>query len=262
MIEGLSRERAEGVSRVVLFDKPEGWTSFDVVRRSKRCYRGKIGHAGTLDPFATGLLIGLFGQATRLSSLFMDLPKEYRVSVQFGAVSTTADRDGEITPSGGATEVVETPRRTVMVYDLTVLGFDGETQVLDLLAQVGRGTYIRTLAEDLGRAVGAGAFAASLRRLRVGRFDALDAMRPEELEPEALLRPDGRTVLSLSAALAHLPEYQATPEEAYRVSNGNDLMGGPAGLFRVCSSAGLLALYEGRREGPARPHVVFPAPED
>ena len=90
-----------GVSCVVLVDKPVGPTSFDIVRMARRGLRDKVGHAGTLDPFASGLLLVLVGQATRTSNLLMALPKEYEVVVQFGATSSTADPTGEITQTGG-----------------------------------------------------------------------------------------------------------------------------------------------------------------
>lgn len=99
-----------GLSRVLLVDKPAGPTSFDVVRRARRGFGGRVGHAGTLDPFATGLLVVLLGQATRLSQLFLGLPKEYELTVQFGAESSTGDPMGEISGAGGRTsrdQVVE-----------------------------------------------------------------------------------------------------------------------------------------------------------
>jgi tRNA pseudouridine55 synthase len=87
-------------ARLVLLDKPAGPTSFDMVRAARRGTRGRVGHAGTLDPFATGLLLIMTGAATRISSLLMGLPKEYDLLVQFGAVSSTGDATGEIRPCG------------------------------------------------------------------------------------------------------------------------------------------------------------------
>lgn len=296
-----SRARAEGVSRVVLVDKPVGWTSYDVVRRAKGSFKGKIGHAGTLDPFATGLLLVLFGQATRLASVFVDLPKEYGVTVRFGVVSTTGDPTGELTSTGGRTdlpaivpaldsfrgeiqqrvpmtsavkvggerlyhkahrgEVVDTPERSVMVYDLTPLSFDEVEQDLELIALTGKGTYVRRLAEDLGSVLGVGAHAARLRRLRVGWFEAADAMAPDDLDAKRLLEPDDRGVLRLSKALSFLPAVEVGEADARRVTNGNKLSGAPEGLFRVCGAEGMLALYEGSA-GCGRPKVVFPRPEE
>jgi len=299
--EDASERRASGVSRVVLVDKPEDWTSYDVVRRTKGVYKGKIGHAGTLDPFATGLLLLLLGQATRLSSFFMDLPKEYLVTVQFGVVSSTGDPTGRLEPTGRTTdaqsvlavldrfrgeivqrvpltsavkvdgerlyrkahrgEEVETPEREVMVYDLTVVGFDAERQRMELLAVTGKGTYVRRLAEDIGEAVGAGAHAANLRRKRVGGFRVAQAVEPDALTPSLVRDGSPGTVFPLSEALAYLPRLEVSPAEARRVSNGNDLAAGPDGPFTVHGEEGLLAIYETRGDR-VRPRMVFPSPEE
>jgi tRNA pseudouridine55 synthase len=286
-------------SRVVLVDKPAGWTSFDVVRRARRGVKEKVGHAGTLDPFATGLLLVLVGQATRVSSLMMELPKEYRVSVRFGATSTTGDPTGEITETRrrtGAKEVlgaldslrgrisqrvpmtsavkvggealyrkahrgeqVETPVREVDVYDLTLLEFDEQSQVADILALTGKGTYIRTLAEDLGVRVETGAYAAALRRTRVGAFTVDQAVDPDALFPE-LYQEGASAVRSLSSALDFLPSHELSPEQVPRARNGNEVYGTPGGRLRVYGPEGLLAVYEGPA-GVARPLVVFSAPQ-
>lgn len=301
--QGAPDHRASGVSRVVLVDKPAGWTSYDVVRRAKRVYKGKIGHAGTLDPFATGLLLLLFGQATRVSSLFMDLPKEYFVTVQFGVVSSTGDPTGRLEHTGGRTdaasvlavldrfrgeilqrvpltsavkvdgerlyrkahrgEEAETPERRVTVYDLTMVRFCMETQCMDLIARTGKGTYVRTLAEDIGETVGAGAHAAALRRTRIGSFSVARAVTPDQLSVPGLEDGDPEVALKLSEALEFLPSVNVSAVEARRVGNGSDLAEAPAaaGPFAVRGRDGLLAVYE-TREGRARPRVVFPAPEE
>lgn len=296
-----SEPRAAGVSRVVLVDKPADWTSYDVVRRAKRAYQGKIGHAGTLDPFATGLLLLLLGQATRLSSLLMDLPKEYLVSVRFGVTSSTGDPTGALRATGGRTDVaavvpvldgfrgeivqrvpltsavrvdgerlyrkahrgeeVETPERRVMVYDLAMTAFDEDGQTMELLALTGKGTYVRRLAEDVGEAVGTGAYAAALRRRRIGTFDVARAIPPESLTPELIAEGSPGAALRLSEALSFLPRLEVSEEEAGRVGNGAELPGGPAGRFTVHGGGGLLAVYESRGDR-ARPWVVFPRPEE
>jgi tRNA pseudouridine55 synthase len=287
-------------SRVVLVDKPAGCTSFDVVRRAKRGLSDKVGHAGTLDPFATGLLLVLVGQATRVSSLLMDLPKEYAVRVQFGATSSTGDPDGVIEETGGTVgvaevvgaldrfrgvitqrvpmtsavkvagerlykkahrgEEVETPTREVVIYDLTLVGFDVERQRADLIARVGKGTYVRRVAQDLGEALGAGAYASSLRRTRVGTLSVHDAIPPDAVEPSRLREMDP-SCLPVSAALQHLPSVTLAGAEAARAANGGEVHGGPVGRFLVCSPAGLLGVWEGST-GTARPVVVFPTPQD
>lgn len=287
-------------SRVVLVDKPAGCTSFDVVRRVKRGVSDKVGHAGTLDPFATGLLLLLVGQATRVSSLMMDLPKEYAVRVQFGAISSTGDPDGVIEKTGGIVEAaevvdaldrfrgvitqrvpmtsavkvggerlykkahrgeqVETPTREVTIYDLSLVGFDAETQYADLIARVSKGTYVRRLAEDLGEVLSVGAYASSLRRTRVGALSVHDAMVPDAVEPSRLMGVDA-SCLSLSAALQHMPSVTLAGAEAAQAANGGEVRGGPAGRFLVRSHAGLLGVWEGSVDA-ARPVVVFSAPQE
>jgi len=286
------------LARVVLVDKPVGPTSFDIVRSARRGLRAKVGHSGTLDPFASGLLLVLVGQATRLSSLMMDLPKEYLLTAQFGATSSTADPTGELRPSGVKTdaravlaaldafrgrimqrvpltsavkvdgeplyrrahrgETVETPEREVMVYELSLLTFDEESQSAEIVARTGRGTYVRTLAEGLGEVTGAGAYASTLRRTRIGAFSVEDALRLEDLSPERYQAAD-RAVLSLNDALGFLPRLDVSGRDARLAANGNGLEGGPAGRFRVYGPGGLLGVWEGPA-GLARPAVVFPAP--
>lgn len=286
------------VSRVVLVDKPAGPTSFDIVRMARRGTRARVGHAGTLDPFATGLLVILVGQATRVSSLLMELPKEYEVTVQFGAGSSTADPTGVITKTGRRVdpgrveealdqfrgrirqrvpltsavkvggeplyrrahrgESVETPEREVTVHELRLLDFDERAQTAKLVAITGSGTYVRSLAEDLGRTTGAGAYAAALRRTRSGHLRVSDALRLEELSPERYLA-GGRGVLTIAEALDFLPCHCLDERQARLAANGNPLPVGLSGRFRACGDEGLLGIYEGGEEA-ARPLVVFSSP--
>lgn len=282
-------------SCVILVDKPIGPTSFDVVRAARRGVGARVGHTGTLDPFASGLLLVMVGQATRISNLLMGLPKEYEVTVQFGAVSTTADPTGLITTTGGRTsadevvtvlerfkgriqqrvpltsavkvggeplykkahrgETAETPEREVVIHGLTMLAFEEKTQTARLLALTGSGTYVRTLAEQIGEAIGVGGYAASLRRTRIGGFSVYGALKLQELSPERYAS-GGPGVLSLDEALAFLPEHQLGATEARLAANGNQLRGGPAGRFRVYGEQGLLGVYETTGD-VARPLVVF-----
>jgi len=281
---------------VVLVDKPVGPTSFDIVRIARRGLKDRVGHAGTLDPFASGLLLVMVGGATRISNLLMGLPKEYELTVRFGAVSTTADPTGEITPTGRRVtaaqvaaaldgfrgrirqrvpltsavkvggeplykkahrgEEADTPEREVMVYDLSLLGFDDDSQTARLLVLTGSGAYMRTLAEDIGRAVGAGGYAAALRRTRVGAFAVERALAPEELSPRRY-EAGGGAVLPLDEALFFLPRRDVVGGEARLAANGNRLSGSYRGRFRVHGPEGLLGVYEGRGD-VALPLVVFP----
>jgi len=284
------------VSRVVLVDKPVGPTSFDMIRAARRGVKGRVGHAGTLDPFASGLLLVMVGQATRISKILMGLPKEYEVLVRFGAMSTTADPTGDIVPTGATTtaaevqgvlgrftgvirqrvpltsavkvdgeplyrrahrgETMDTPEREVMIHALEMREFDEERQTALLMAVTGSGTYVRTLAEDVGGAVGAGAYADALRRTRIGDFGVEDALLPEELSVERY-EAGGRGVYSLDEALWFIPRHEVDDRDAHLAANGNELKGTPVGRFRVYGPEGLLGVYEGRG-GAARPLVVFP----
>lgn len=283
---------------VVLVDKPVGPTSFDVVRAARRGVQARVGHAGTLDPFASGLLLVMIGHATRISGLLMGLPKEYEVTVQFGAVSSTADPTGVITPTGGRAtargvlaaldgfrgrvrqrvpltsavkvdgealykkahrgEHAPTPEREVTIYDLGLLGFDDDSQTARLLAFTGSGTYVRTLAEQIGDAVGAGAYASALRRTRIGGYSVDRGLQIDELDPERYSE-GGVGVLSLDQALAFVPPTRLDAAQARLAGNGNRLRGLASGRHRVYGDGELLAVYEGAGD-TAWPLVVFPRP--
>jgi len=194
-----------GTGLVVLVDKPSGPTSHDIVARVRRERDVKrVGHAGTLDPFATGLLIVLVGrEATREQARFMALRKTYRVTARFGAVSTTGDRDGEITKTGNlpSTDVelptgeirqrppvysaikvggeraykrarrgesIELPERIVTVHRFEERKRDAEGAEYEI--ECSSGTYVRSLIADLGDA-----YCEELRRTAVGPFTAKEA---------------------------------------------------------------------------------------
>ena len=208
-----------GTGLVVLTDKPSGPTSHDIVARVRRA-RGvkRVGHAGTLDPFATGLLIVLVGrEATREQARFMALRKAYRVTARFGAVSTTGDRDGEISETGRIPppdvelptgeirqrppvysavkvggerayrrarrgEEVEMPERLVTVYRFEELRREAEHGEYEI--ECSSGTYVRSLIAGLGDA-----YCEELRRTRVGPFGVEEA---DEAHPIALHDALGR----------------------------------------------------------------------
>jgi tRNA pseudouridine55 synthase len=213
---------AAATGAVVLVDKPAGLTSHDCVARLRRRHRAKAGHAGTLDPFATGLLIVLLGRtATREQARFMSLPKTYRAVARFGAVSSTGDPEGEITetgvvPSGPLTlptgelrqrppaysavkvggvrayrrarrgEEVAVPERVVTVHRFEELGRGGDRREFEI--QCSSGTYVRSLIADLGDA-----YCEELRRTAIGPF-TVDEADEERLVPlaDALARLDAR----------------------------------------------------------------------
>ncbi len=208
---------AAGAGSVLLCDKPAGKTSHDIVLAVRRERRGeKVGHAGTLDPFATGLLLVLIGRATRLQRFMVELPKTYVARARLGWRSSTGDPDGELEqtghiptaldlPSGRVRqrvpmtsavrvggerlyrkahrgEVVETPEREVEVYRAELLGSDAESASYEV--ECSAGTYIRTLVETLGDA-----YCAELRRTAIGPFKVEDAGREFTLSQVAELVP-------------------------------------------------------------------------
>jgi tRNA pseudouridine55 synthase len=221
----------EKVDKVLLIDKEPGWTSFDVVAKVRGILRSqspgvkiKVGHAGTLDPFATGLLIILVGKATRRQDEYMKQDKEYEAILKFGFKSSTGDPEGTIKeikspnfkapdeaelkkilkekftgemeqtpPMYSAIKVngqrayklaragkeVELKPRKITLYNTEVLEY--EYPVLKIKVKCSSGTYIRTLAEDIGKALGTGAYLRELRRTKIGDFSVSDALKIEEL---------------------------------------------------------------------------------
>ncbi len=206
-----------------LIDKPTGWSSFDVVKflRSRIKIR-KTGHAGTLDPLATGLLVICSGKATKVISRIQELPKRYRAEVRLGASTPSQDaatlpdafaptehirksdvenilagrftgKINQIPPMYSALqkdgrrlyklarkgEVVEREPRETEVFDIKLVSFDNDHLVLDILCS--KGTYVRTLAHDLGIALGSLASLLNLRRTSIGHYHVDEAMKVDQI---------------------------------------------------------------------------------
>jgi tRNA pseudouridine55 synthase len=288
---------------VLLVDKPRDVTSHDVVSRVRRhCGTRKVGHGGTLDPFATGLLLLLMGRATRLFDLFLPLVKEYRATVQFGYRSTTGDSEGEITEADGRIsesaltealtffrgairqkvpaysavkvdgerlyqkarrgEEIDTPERKVEIHELELLDFDDAAQKAVLRVICSKGTYIRSLCEDIAAKAGAGAYTAELRRVAVGELHVDKAVGLEQLEvmkPPALLSArENPSFFSCFSALYFLPVRKIGDNEVNAVTNGRPLAGEAVGPVRVASDEKLLAVYgPGKEKEFMYPMVVF-----
>lgn len=206
---------------LLLIDKPAGITSFDIIRTLRRSTGvRKIGHAGTLDPAATGLMLMLFGAATKQASRFSGLDKTYVAEMTLGATSTTGDREGELTkvspiqPNQAAVEAAlqhfigettQTPNQYsaikvggVRAYKLARAGKDvampprqvtiHEMKFLDYSypkvrfeAKVSSGTYIRTLAEDIGQELNTGGYVSDLRRIAIGEYKVADSHNLETI---------------------------------------------------------------------------------
>lgn len=262
---------------IILVDKPAGLTSHDVVAAVRRDLGGrkhapKVGHAGTLDPFATGLLLVLVGRATRVQRHLMALPKRYRATARFGWTSTTQDPEGELTETGRMPpEPLELPtgviRQTPPAYSAIKLGGRrayalaraGETVeipsrevTLHAFDRIGprefdircsAGTYVRTLMADLGDA-----YCDSLRRTEIGPFCVSDA---------------SDTVIGLGEALGRfLPVWELDAPRARLAGFGTaiDGTGAPEGEIVLLSDAdGPIALAEPREGGLHKPVVGFRA---
>jgi tRNA pseudouridine55 synthase len=242
---------------LLVLDKPGGMTSRDAVDRALRWFpRGtRLGHTGTLDPLATGVLVLCVGQATRLTEYVQDMAKTYHTRVLLGARSDTDDADGTITsapidrpperaevlrrleefvgeldqvpPAYSAArvtgrraydlarrgeEVTLQPRR-VRVYGIDLLGY--EYPRLELEVRCGKGTYIRSLARDLGERMGCGGLVETLRRTRVGPFEAGNAVPPEADAATARAR-----LLPVSAAVSGLPHVTVDAGAVARLRHG------------------------------------------
>jgi tRNA pseudouridine55 synthase len=281
------------LSGLVLVDKPAGPTSFGVLRSLRPVLGAKLGHAGTLDPFATGLLLVLAGGATRLATYLSGLDKRYEAVIQFGFVSTTLDPEGDVTPTGAATdaeavagaaaaltgdvlqavpaasavkiggrrsyarmragETVSAPPRRVRIDRLDVGGFDAASQRARVVVECSKGTYVRQIAADLGEATGAGGYCLELRRTGIGAFDVSAAGSPAAV----LADPHGPWFLAPSDALPHLPARDLTSPEAEAARHGRGLEPhGETGPVRLVSERELLAIGE-PRDGQLRPVVVL-----
>ncbi len=223
------------MKEILLVDKPAGWTSFDVVAKIRGMLRAKytseghtptkkqlkVGHAGTLDPFATGLLIVLLGDATKRSDEFLKLDKVYEATMTLGSVSSTGDPEGEIVPisdhkpSRQSVEValaqfigeieqrppmhsaikidgqrayklarkgqeVEMPLRKVTIHSIELLQYDYPE--VKIRTNVSSGTYIRSLARDIGDYLDIGAYCSDLRRISIDKWNIEDAAPIENID--------------------------------------------------------------------------------
>lgn len=264
------RRKGRAVDGILLLDKPQGDSSNGVLQRAKRIYFAqKAGHTGALDPLATGLLPVCFGEGTKFSQFLLDTDKTYLVRAKLGERTTTSDADGEVVQTRAiditqdvllaemakltgdieqvpsmysalkyqgqplykyAREGIEVPREsrpiTIFKFELRELGDDWfEAEV-----HCSKGTYIRTLVDDLGEALGCGAHVTMLRRTQVGPFkleqchtlesleDLLEQAKAQEIEPKEKLDP---LLLPMNWALDGIPKVELDADSAHYAGFGN-----------------------------------------
>lgn len=281
---------------VIVIDKPEGWTSHDVVGKMRRIAQTKrIGHLGTLDPFATGVLPLVVGRATRLARFYTRSDKIYEGAIRFGWATNTYDCTGE--PLGDARDVrieaaqleplldrvrgeflqtpppvsakkiagrrayelarkdiaVELPPSSVSVYELTVLSIEGG--LVKLRVHCSGGTYMRSIAHDLGFAMGCGAHLAVLRRIASGEFEIAKARTIAQIE--ALAAGDGlsEAIVPMALMMPAFPSVFVDEIAAAQIRHGRNFNASP---FRAQPDAKFVKAVTGRGELVAVGEAVLP----
>jgi tRNA pseudouridine55 synthase len=274
------------LSGILNVDKPPGMTSHDVVDAVRRIAgQRKVGHAGTLDPMATGVLLVCLGQATRVAEYLMAGRKRYRATIVLGTATDTYDADGQVANSDGRsdfsrTEIeqalahfqgkiqqvpplysalkregqplyklarqgkeVEVEARPVEIDEIILLDWTSPHLIVEVACSPG--TYIRSLAHDLGRRLGSWAHLGALVRLSSGHFSLEGATSLERLEEAFQHGQESRYLLSMDEALLDWPALVVSPEDALRLSQGQPIRPRPpaagqdvASLWRVYSSDG------------------------
>lgn len=291
---------------VLVVDKPAGIGSTDVVRVVRRVTgQRRVGHTGTLDPEATGVLVVCIGRATRLVRFLQAGRKTYRADMVLGVTTTTQDAAGDVLEERSAGDVteaelgrvldrfrgdieqippmvsavkvdgerlyekarrgeeVEREPRAVTIDDLTLESFEpGGRAHATFVVTCSPGTYVRTLAHDVGRVLGCGGSLTALRRIGNGGFTVDDAVPLDEIERRGEAGTLPEVLLSKAEALRHLPRVDVDLEAAADVATGRSLpAAGVDGPFAVVRDGELLAVYADQ-DGQARPEAVFVQPED
>ncbi|MCS0045805.1 MULTISPECIES: tRNA pseudouridine(55) synthase TruB [Vibrio diabolicus subgroup] len=263
------RRKGRPINGVILLDKPTGISSNDALQKVKRIYFAeKAGHTGALDPLATGMLPICLGEATKFSQFLLDSDKRYRVIAKLGERTNTSDSDGEVVETrpidvtldkleacidkfrGESDQVpsmfsalkyqgkplyeyarkgIEVPResRKITVYEIVLHRFEGDE--VEMEVHCSKGTYIRTIVDDLGEMLGCGAHVTMLRRTGVAKYpyekmvtleqlnELLEQAHREERAPRELLDP---LLLPMDTAVEDLPEVNLLPELADMVQHG------------------------------------------
>jgi tRNA pseudouridine55 synthase len=290
------RSKWRSINGVLLFDKPLELSSNDALQKIRRLFQAeKAGHTGTLDPLATGLLPVCFGEATKFSNALLDADKTYTAQLRLGQTTTTGDAEGEITaehpvlctlpdieavltrfrgeieqmpPMHSALKhqgkplyeyirqgiTIERPLRTVVIHELALNGFVGNT--LEISVRCSKGTYVRTLAEDIGAALGCGAHLTGLRRTANAHFKLADGYNFEQLNQMNEAARDA-CVLPLASLMPEIPRLQLDAMQIKRMAQGQRLgldTGLPDGRIGLYGPEGFVGvgLQQGRRVAPVR----------
>lgn len=292
----MTADQGNNSDGLAVIDKEAGWTSHDVVAKARGVLgTRKVGHAGTLDPDATGVLLLGVGRATRLLRFLTPLTKQYEGELVLGAETTTLDASGDVTAvydmagitpeqvqnaaSGFVGDIMQVPpmvsaikvggrrlyelaregvevereARPVTIHDMGVVPVNVDAGVYRMRVSCSSGTYIRSLAADIGTALGGGGHLRALRRVAIGSFTVAEA------KPVA-----AAVLLTMSEALRDYPAVSVDDEIARRVGSGQvldaeDLASTGEGPWPVLDSQGrLLAVYQPHIEGLVKPAVVIP----
>ena len=281
---------------VLLFDKPLELSSNTALQKVRRLFQAeKAGHTGTLDPLATGLLPICFGEATKFSTALLDADKIYRALLRLGQTTTTGDAEGEITaehpvevqqadvdnvlarfrgeiqqlpPMHSALkhlgkplyeyirrgETIERELRSVVIHELRLNSFAGNE--MDITVRCSKGTYVRTLAEDIGAVLGCGAHLIGLRRTAIAHFDLIEGYNLQQLE--AMTEAERMAcILPLESLMPGMPMLQLDAVQIKRLAQGQRLAldtGLPDGKLRLHGPQGFIGvgLLQGRRLSPDR----------
>lgn len=281
---------------VLLFDKPLELSSNIALQKVRRLFQAeKAGHTGTLDPLATGLLPICFGEATKFSVGLLESDKTYRARIKLGQTTTTGDAEGEITASHEVLvseaqveealqrlrgeiqqlppmhsalkhqgkplyeyirkgETVERELRSVVIHELVLERFGGDE--LEISVRCSKGTYVRTLAEDIGQALGCGAHLTGLRRTAIARFSLDNAYTLPQLEAMTSAERDA-CLLPLDCMLLDMPRLDVDSVQVGRLAQGQRLgldLALPDGKLRLYAEGEFIGLGElsGRRLAPSR----------
>jgi tRNA pseudouridine55 synthase len=290
---------------LVRIDKPAGCTSHDIVNRWRRMTSVKrVGHLGTLDPMATGLLLLLSGTATRLAPFYGHTEKTYLASIRFGVVSDTYDAEGVVRETGstvptdsasvnraldqfrgkflqtppavsakkvGGTPAYKLVRKEIQfelkpveveVHSLELRRFEGD--VAEILVRCSAGTYIRSIAHDVGQVLGCGALLSDLRRVQISEFRVEEAMTVEQLEELGRTGQLSRAVVKAGMLLPHLPAEHYGDEVILQIRNGRDFHASPfvippgTPLIKALDSSGeLVAIAEMTIPNVYHPKIVL-----